>query len=260
MSEPDRDISAAVLAAIRDGLIEVHYQPQLTADGETLAGVESLVRWRGADGKLISPGSFIPAIERHPDIIGKLGQYVLRQACEDGKSWPSLTVAVNVAPAQFLSPGFVANVQDTILATNMAPERLELEVLETSWFEDPQKAVQIINKLRRLQISIAMDDFGTGYASLGALMQLPLDKLKIDSTFVANSHEIRSASIVHSIVALARSIGLKVTAEGVETREQQLFLRAAGCHFLQGYFFSAAVTAAEISAMLSDPASAIRRD
>lgn len=260
MPEQDGNIAQAVLAAIGEGEIEVHYQPQMTADGERMVGVESLVRWRGPGGKMISPGNFIPAIENDAETICALGLYVLRQACEDAKAWPEITVAVNVVPIQFTTPGFVESVRQTVLAAGLPPQRLELEILETSWFEDPQKAVQIIAELRALGISIAMDDFGTGYASLGALMQLPLDKLKIDSSFVERSHELRSASIVHSIIALARSIGLRVTAEGVETREQQRFLRTAGCHSLQGHFFSEAVPAAEISVMLAGEGKNIRRD
>jgi EAL domain-containing protein (putative c-di-GMP-specific phosphodiesterase class I) len=260
MPGQDGNIAYAVMAAIRDGGIEVHYQPQMSADGERMTGVEALVRWRGLDGKMISPADFIPAIETDAETICALGLHIMRQACEDAKAWPDIMVAINVAPIQFTSPGFVESVKQTVLAAGLPPQRLELEILETSWFEDPQKAVQIIAELRNLGISIAMDDFGTGYASLGALMQLPLDKLKIDSSFVERSHELRSASIVHSIIALARSIGLRVTAEGVETREQQRFLRAAGCHNLQGHFFSEAVPAAEISAMLAGEGKKIRRD
>lgn len=259
MLETDADIGQTILSAMEEDAIEVHYQPQMSADGVTLAGVEALVRWRDQNGSLINPAAFMPQVEKQPDAIGILGQYILRRACEDAQLWPSLTVAVNVAPIQFVAPGFVDDVQHILAATNLDPKRLELEILETSWFSDPKMAVEIIDQLRALSISIAMDDFGTGYASLSALMQLPLDKLKVDRTFVANCHELRSASIVHSIVALARSIGLKVTAEGVETREQQRFLRAAGCHYLQGHYFSEAVPAAVITRMLEGPGSEIRR-
>ena len=259
MSELGGDIGRAVMSAMDSGALEVHYQPQMSADGDHMTGVESLVRWRGPDGALINPAEFIPAIEADAGNICALGLYVLRRACEDARAWAGITVAVNVAPIQFTSPGFVDSVKQAILASALPPERLELEILETSWFEEPQKAAQIIDELRGLNISIAMDDFGTGYASLGALMQLHLDKLKIDSSFVARSHEIRSASIVHSIIALARSIGMRVTAEGVETREQQQFLKAAGCHSLQGHFFSEAVPAATISAMLAGAGRDIRR-
>lgn len=259
MDNQSRDIGQRVLAAIDEGSIEVFYQPQMTANGETIAGVEALVRWRNKDGESISPADFIPAVEKLPDVIGVLGQFVLRRACEDARKWPDLMIAVNVAPIQFTSTGFVESVQQIILETGLPPERLELEILESSWFEDPAKAVQIIQQLRALGISIAMDDFGTGYASLGALMQLPLDKLKIDKSFVTNVQELRPASIVHSIVALARSIGLRVTAEGVETRDQHRFLRSAGCHYLQGHYFSEAVPAAAISDLLAGSDSADRR-
>ena len=120
-------------------------------------------------------------------------------------------------------------------------ERLELEIVESSYFDDPDKADTMLRKLRDLGIRIALDDFGTGYSSLSCLLRLPLDKIKIDRSFVVGSDTIRSASIIHAIIALARAIGLKVTAEGIETEEQQRFLRAAGAHYLQGYLFSAPV-------------------
>ncbi len=259
MAEQADDVDQAVRDALRDGAIEVHYQPQLTSDGETLSGVEALIRWRGPDGEYVSPGEFIPLVEQQADTIGALGKYVLRRACADAVQWQNLTVGVNVAPIQFTAPGFVSDVEEIVLGSGLAPERLELEILESSWFSEPEKAIQVIKQLQALNISIAMDDFGTGYASLGALLQLPLNKLKIDQSFVVNCHELRSASIVHSIVALARSIGLKITAEGVETREQQRFLRAAGCHYLQGHYFSPAVPAEAITRMLEGPGSQIRR-
>ncbi|MGE3246963.1 MAG: EAL domain-containing protein [Beijerinckiaceae bacterium] len=251
MADTSADAGAALLSAIESGALEVHYQPQMKADGSALSGVEALVRLRLPDGGLAGPGSFLPAVENDAEIIGKLGEFVMRRACRDGLSWSGLQIAVNVSPLQFDAPGFVQMVEDVVVSSGLEPGRLELEVLETSWFAHPQKAMAVLKDLRTFGVKIAMDDFGTGYASLAALLQLPLDKLKIDKSFVSLSHEIRSASIIHSIIALARSIGLTVTAEGVETKEQQRFLRAAGCHALQGHLFSGAVPADAITAMLA---------
>ena len=130
-------------------------------------------------------------------------------------------------------------------------ERLELEIVESSYFDDPEKADKVLRRIRELGIKIALDDFGTGYSSLSCLLRLPLDRIKIDRSFVSGIDKVRSASIVHAIIALARAIGLKVTAEGIETEEQQKFLRAAGAHLLQGFLFSTPVPAERIDLLLA---------
>ncbi len=237
--------------AIEDRAIEVHYQPQVSADGNTIVGVEALARLRKPDGTLAQPDEFIPNAQSDLDAISLLGEFVLEQACRDARSWEQITVGVNVAPAQCNRPGFAAHVLDVIARSGITPQRLELEILESSWFDDATTAVDVLRRLRTAGVSIAMDDFGTGYASLGALLELPLNKLKIDRSFISKCHEIRSASIVHAIVALARAIGLKITAEGVENKTQARFLRVAGCHYLQGFFFSPPVPASQITAMMS---------
>jgi EAL domain-containing protein (putative c-di-GMP-specific phosphodiesterase class I) len=250
MSNNMQITSAALMDAIAGGLIEVHYQPQMFSDGSAIAGVEALVRMRIPDNSLIGPANFLPSVETDAEHLHKLGMHVLKTACEDAKRWPGITIAVNIAPLQFILPGFADDIRDIVQQSGIEPNRIELEILESSWFEDSDKARNILRVLRTFGLRIAMDDFGTGYASLGALLEMPLDKLKIDRSFVTNCLEIKPASIIHAIVALARAIGLRVTAEGVETKEQARFLRTAGCHYLQGHYFSGAVSAAEISAAL----------
>lgn len=240
--------------AIEGRTMEVHYQPQVTADGNTIVGVEALVRLRQPGGVLLPPENFMPVIETSSEAIVLLGEFVLEQACRDARNWPEIAIGVNVAPVQFTRPGFTDYVLGIIARAQIPPERLELEILETSWFADAKAALDVLRQLRSAGVSIAMDDFGTGYASLGALLELPLNKLKIDRSFITKCHEIRSASIVHAIVALARAIGLKITAEGVENKTQARFLRVAGCHFMQGFYFSPPLPADEITAMLAGKA------
>ncbi len=227
-------------AAIDQGQLRVLYQPQMTSDGSRMASVESLVRWEHPVHGLLSPGHFVPLAEK-TNLISRLGEAVLRQACTDGLRWPQIAVGVNVSPLQFRDPEFAIKVERIVRETGLPFERLELEIVESSYFDDPDKAEAMLRHLRDLGVRIALDDFGTGYSSLSCLLRLPLDKIKIDRSFVVGVDTIRSASIVHAIVALARAIGLKVTAEGIETEEQQRFLRSAGAHYLQGYLFSAPV-------------------
>lgn len=244
------DIEPAFIQAMDEGKIKAHYQPQFVKDGSAIAGVEALVRWEQPDGSIAGPGSFMPEIEKNPDLLRLLGNYMLQQACTAALQWKDIKVGLNVNPVQFGEEDFSATVENILRETGLPACRLELEILETSWFQDPETAVRTLQHLRDQGISIALDDFGTGYSSLAVLMQLPLDKLKIDRSFITKSSEIKSASIVMAIVALARAIGLHVTAEGVETEAQQRFVRTAGCHYIQGYYYSKPVPAEEITKML----------
>ena len=179
---------------------------------------------------------------------------MLRRACTDGKAWPGLTVAVNVSPLQFRRSDFVEVVERTLAETAFDPARLELELTESVLLGNVDTAEAGMLRLKALGVRLALDDFGTGYSSLLYLRRLPFDKLKIDRSFVlAIEKAADAASIVHAVVSLGRGLGMKVTAEGVETADQQLFLRAAGVHFMQGYRFGKAVTAAEITARLRAP-------
>ncbi len=174
---------------------------------------------------------------------------MLRRACLDGKAWPGLTVAVNVSPIQFRRTDFCKLVERTLADTEFDPARLELELTESVLLGNVDTAEAAMIRLKELGVSVALDDFGTGYSSLVYLRRFPFDKLKIDRSFVRSIEKAAdAAAIVHAIVSLGRGLGMKVTAEGVETADQQLFLRAAGVHFMQGYRFGKAVTAADITA------------
>jgi diguanylate cyclase len=236
--------------AITHDELVLHYQPVFSADGESIVAVEALVRWPHSKQGTIPPASFI-AIAEERGLVIPLGEWVLRRACEDGKRWPHLRIAVNVSPIQFRHRDFVASVVRALDETGFEASRLELELTEGVVVEDADAAEAAMMELRALGVNLALDDFGTGYSSLIYLRRFAFDKIKIDRSFLESMEATgESAILVHSIVHLGRALGLTVTAEGVETREQHRFLQALGCHQLQGYLFSRPVSADEIDRML----------
>jgi diguanylate cyclase (GGDEF)-like protein len=242
-------------ATIEKGELGVAYQPIVNNSGETVVGVEALCRWTHPERGEIPPSEFIPIAE-HSGLIISLGEWVLRQACLDGKSWPDITVSVNVSPLQFRRADFVDVVERILHETGFDATRLELEVTESTLLGNVDTAELAMFRLKALGVRLALDDFGTGYSSLLYLRRFPFDKLKIDRSFVHSIERAAdAAAIVHAVVSLGRGLGMKVTAEGVETAEQQLFLRAAGVHMMQGYRFGRPGTAAQIDMRLSVPGS-----
>jgi diguanylate cyclase (GGDEF)-like protein len=223
--------------AIDNNDLRLLYQPIVNASGDTMIGVEALARWSHPERGDIEPSQFIPIAE-HSGLIVELGEWVLRRACLDGKGWPNLTMAVNVSPIQFRRPDFVDVVERILTETRFDPSLLELELTESTLLGNVDSAEIAMHRLKALGVRLALDDFGTGYSSLAYLRRFPFDKLKIDRSFVRSIERAPdAAAIVHAIVSLGRGLGMKVTAEGVETAEQQLFLRAAGVHCMQGYRF-----------------------
>jgi diguanylate cyclase (GGDEF)-like protein len=236
-----------------DGLTLL-YQPLVNASGEKTIGVEALCRWTHPKLGQISPTEFIPIAE-HSGLIIELGEWVLRRACIDGKAWPKLSVAVNVSPLQFRRTDFVDMVERVLDDTRFDPTRLELEVTESTLIGNVDIAEAAMRRLKSLGVRLALDDFGTGYSSLMYLRRFPFDKLKIDRSFVISIEKAaEAAAIVHAIVSLGRGLGMKVTAEGVETADQQLFLRAAGVHSMQGYRFGRPMSADDIAARIAPAA------
>lgn len=231
ISRPD------LMRAIDRRELSVVFQPQMTADGQSVASVETLLRWRRPDGVFVSAENYIELAER-ADLIDLLGLYVLEQACAAARAWPRIVLAVNISPTHFAKPSFVDDVARVLDATWFPAERLEIEIVESAAFADPDFARKQIDRLHALGARVAMDDFGTGYSSLSLLQRLPFDKVKIDKSFVDGIPNTKSVAILHAMIALVRALGMKVTAEGVETVEQQRFLKAAGCHYLQGYLYA----------------------
>jgi diguanylate cyclase (GGDEF)-like protein len=243
-------LEADLREAIDSDQLQLLYQPVVNKSGDTVVGVEALCRWKHPTRGEIPPTEFI-AIAEHSGLIIDLGNWVLRRACVDGRAWPELTIAVNVSSLQFRRMDFVDVVERILKETNFDPVRLELELTESVLLGNVDTAETAMVRLKALGVRLALDDFGTGYSSLLYLRRFPFDKLKIDRSFVRSIEKAAdAAAIVHAIVSLGRGLGMKVTAEGVETADQQLFLRAAGVHSMQGYRFGRPVSIAEISARL----------
>jgi len=246
-------LEADLREAIDNDRLQLVYQPVVNKSGEKVIGVEALCRWTHPTRGEIPPSEFI-AIAEHSGLIIELGNWVLRRACIDGKAWPGLLVAVNVSSLQFRRIDFVEVVERILHETRFEPGRLELELTESVLLGNVDTAEGAMVRLKALGVRLALDDFGTGYSSLLYLRRFPFDKLKIDRSFVLSIEKAAdAAAIVHAIVSLGRGLGMNVTAEGVETADQQLFLRAAGVHSMQGYRFGRPVTVAEISARLQSP-------
>ncbi len=225
------------------------FQPQMSADGARVMSVEALVRQMHPTRGIIGPGELLRSLKTAAR-RETLDWWVLGEACRVMKDWGSLPVSINITASQFRRADFGRKVLSVIAASGIAPERIEIEILETVFIKDYESAVANIAVMREAGVRVALDDFGTGYSSLAYLLKMPIDKLKLDKTFVDGIGSIQAASIIQAVTALARALGLKVTAEGVETPEQQRFLKAVGCHYLQGYLFSPPTTVHAISRML----------
>jgi diguanylate cyclase (GGDEF)-like protein len=238
-------------AVLHEGFV-LYYQPLFEQSGRRLAGFEALIRLPSEDGTLISPMAFIPVAEELR-LIDQIGAWVLREACLTAVSWPdTLTVAVNLSPAQFATGRLNDIVARTLGETGLAPQRLELEITESLLLGTSEVVMTELHKLRALGVSIVMDDFGTGYSSLGYLWQFPFDKIKIDRSFMQgiDTSGRNAETVVKAIIALGRELDMRVTVEGVETAQQVAFLDGANADQVQGYFFGRPTPASEIGAVI----------
>ncbi len=228
--------------AIDNDRLHVAYQPQVSHDGETILGVEALVRWTHPKLGPVPPSTFIPIAEE-TGLIDTLGEMILRRACLDIRDLPDTKLAVNVSPVQFRQESFIDVVRDILVETAFPPSSLELEISEGIFISDPEKATKTIKKLRELGVRIALDDFGTGYATLSYLREFKLDRIKIDRSFVKDMERSTDAQqLVSTMIELGSGLGLSVTVEGVENAEQRDLLFDSGCDALQGFLFSKPVS------------------
>jgi diguanylate cyclase (GGDEF)-like protein len=216
----------------------IEYQP-LVDRSLAIAGFEALLRWRHPILGVISPIAFIPMAETD-GLMSEIGQWVLEEACRQALTWPAhFTLAVNLSPAEFLTPGLTDRVSQTLDVVGLPSERLELEITETVLLERTINNLDTLNTLNVLGIQISLDDFGTEYSSLSYLKNFPFDNIKIDKYFINDlPDDQKSQTIVRFVIAMAHGLGMRVTAEGVETAEQAAWLQAEGCDRLQGYFLS----------------------
>jgi diguanylate cyclase (GGDEF)-like protein len=230
--------------------LEVVYQPLFSTDTMTMSGVEALARWNHPTLGPVSPLVFVTLAEEC-GLIDKLGAWVLAKACDTARAWDLATVAVNVSALQFRRPGFALRVLDILEKTGLAPQRLEIEITESTLLQEHGASSNCLKMLRAHGVRVALDDFGTGYSSLSMLLNLDVDRIKIDRSFVRDlGQSPQSQSIVQAIVTMAHAVGVSVTAEGVETPEQRDMLVAIGCDALQGYLMSTPVSALALVEML----------
>ena len=246
-----RTIETDLRRAIDENELTIAYQPLVDGRDGRPVGVEALVRWQHPILGLIPPEDFI-ALAESRGLIVPLGEWVLRQACQEAKRWPRLRLAVNVSPVQFRQPGFIEQVKSILRSTAMDPARLDLEVTEGVLIQDAEQAEHAMIELRAMGIRLCLDDFGSGYSSMIYLRRFAFDKVKIDRAFL-QSFEMsgEGAIILEYIVSLGHALGLSVTAEGVEESEHVAFLRRLGCDELQGYFFAPPLSPKEVDERIS---------
>jgi diguanylate cyclase len=245
------DLESELRRALPMKQFEVHYQPKVDVATGRMNSVEALLRWRHPTRGIVGPLEFIPIAEE-TGLMLSIGEWVLREACRQARQWqreglPFLRIAVNISPIHFRQSKFLEIVRSALLDNDLEPQYLEIELTETTVMDHAENSVNILEELSRMGVIVSIDDFGTGYSSMSYLRRFPIDKLKIDRSFI---HEMTTnsdaASIVRAIISLAHSLRLKVVAEGVETVEQLEQLREFGCDQFQGFYRSAAVLPSEI--------------
>ncbi|HYC15645.1 MAG TPA: bifunctional diguanylate cyclase/phosphodiesterase [Pseudolabrys sp.] len=232
--------------------LELYYQPIVASHGGRMVGVEALLRWNHATRGEIQPAAFI-SIAEQMGLMDTIGAFVLRRALQEAKRWPDdLYVAVNLSPLQVRDNTIVDVVRAALAESGVAPSRLVLEITEGVLIDNPDEMVKRIKDLHGLGVRVALDDFGSGYSNLGYLQRFPLDKLKIDKSFVAAlGRSANGGVIIQAIVALGRALGLSVLVEGVETEHQRVLLRLAGCDEMQGFLFAKPAPAKAIDKLLT---------
>jgi diguanylate cyclase (GGDEF)-like protein len=233
----DQRIASDLVEAIAENKLALHYQPVVCADGSRICSVEALLRWEHPTRGMIPPLVFIGVAEK-TGLMHELGEWVIRRAFKDSRRWPDLVTAINLSPTQLQAPGLVDWIGALASDMGVEPPRIEFEITETTLIADVEGAAEQLRRLMAMGFGVALDDFGSGYASLAYLTRIPFSKLKIDRSLVSDL-QLRSGAdqVVRAIVGLGQALGLPITAEGVEYAEQHHVLAAAGCSFMQGFLF-----------------------
>lgn len=243
-----RAIEMDLRGALSKGELCLHYQPLVHVASGMISGYEALIRWNHPDRGLVMPNSFIPIAEE-TGMITAIGEWVIRQALSDAATWPdTISISINLSPTQMRSPSLVSTVVQALAQSGVAASRVCLEITESVLMQDSESNIETLHKLRSFGLQISLDDFGTGYSSLNYLRSFPFSKIKIDRCFVSEIDQRDDCqAIVRSVVSLAESLGMSTIAEGVEREEQAKLLSDEGCGELQGFLYSKAVPAADIS-------------
>ena len=250
-------VEQALRGALERGEFHLAYQPKLDLATGRIIAAEALIRWRHPVLGNVSPARFIPVAEE-TGLIVPIGEWVLRTACRENQRWrkaglPPMRVAVNLSARQFLAADLVGNVARILAETGLHPDGLELEITESLLIEDVERAAELLHRLKALGLTLAIDDFGTGYSSLSYLKRFPVDAIKIDRIFISDIlTDPDDAAITSAIIAMAKRLGLRVTAEGVEEAAHVDFLRERGCEEMQGFYFSRPVGPEEMAAMVRE--------
>ena len=246
-----RRVLVELRTAFDEKQFDVFYQPIVDPKLGVISGFEALIRWQHPSRGLIAAAEFIDLVEAS-GLIVPLGLWVLKRACEDALAWPeNVRTLVNLSPRQISTPGLVDSIRQTLADTGLSPQRLELEITESSIIQSVDVAQRVITTLRTLGVRVALDDFGTGFSSLSHIRTLQFDTIKIDSSFVSDAAvRADSGAIVRAITSLARDLGIRTIAEGVETERQLDWIRSAGCDEAQGYLFSRPVSKAAAQKLL----------
>ncbi|MBA15607.1 MAG: diguanylate cyclase [Sphingomonas sp.] len=254
-AEERRVLEIALRSAVDNGEMHLNYQPVVNADTGQLTGFEALLRWTHPEFGNVSPAKFVPLAEE-ARLIAPIGEWVLRTACQEAARWnTNIRVAVNVSAEQLHNPAFANFVAQALAQSGLPPERLELEVTESVFMHEGTMAVQVLEKILDLGVRLSLDDFGTGYSSLGYLSRTRFSSIKIDRSFVqgASKGEREAIAIIRAVVALAQSLGMATTAEGVETEEEHHLVQALGCSKVQGYYFGRPLPVEEARTLATRP-------
>jgi diguanylate cyclase (GGDEF)-like protein len=251
----EQKLESDLVQACAHDEFEIHYQPIVETKSGRITGMEALLRWRHPEQGLLFPGQFIPKLEEL-GLIVEVGRWVLRIACRQAVEWqqngfPPIRVAVNVSSQQFYQGNIAEAVAKVLQETKLDPKFLELELTESQTLDDSDATINIMLALKRLGVSLSLDDFGTGWSSLSYLRRFPIDRIKIDRSFVKDLHSQPAAEeVVKTILTLSRNLGIVCIAEGVETREQQDYFNKHDCAEMQGFYFSRPIPALDVTALL----------
>ena len=248
-------LESALRRALEREQFLLHYQPKIDMVSGQITGVEALLRWTHPDLGLVPPGQFIPLAEETGMIV-PIGRWVLKEACAQNMAWQRrglrpVTMAVNLSPRQFADEHLLQDVDEALLASGMSPVLLQLEVTESMVMRNVSRAIRVLDAIQNRGIRLAIDDFGTGYSSMSLMKQFPIDTIKIDRSFVRDlSHDSEDQAIAQAIISMGKALGMTVIAEGVETVEQQEFLRSHACDEMQGFLFSKPLPPRELAELL----------